>query len=210
MSEGGTRDGAGAEVGPRGTAARRRLSTDERREQLLRVGARLFAERPYDEVAIERLAEDAGVSRGLLYHYFPTKRDFFAAVVRSEGERLRYLIRPDPTLPAAAQVDAALDGYLGYAREHAHGFRALYRAAADGDPAVREAYHANLAALERRILDSLQSGPEPSDTLRIAVRGWLALVATVCLEWLDQPELPQERVRELCARTLLSAVATER
>jgi AcrR family transcriptional regulator len=66
---------------PERSRTRRRLSTGERREQLLSVGARLFSESPYDDVWIEQVAEIAGVSRGLLYHYFPTKRDFFAAVV---------------------------------------------------------------------------------------------------------------------------------
>lgn len=61
-------------AGKQGERTRRRLSTEERREQLLSVGARLFSESPYDEVWIEQVAEIAGVSRGLLYHYFPTKR----------------------------------------------------------------------------------------------------------------------------------------
>lgn len=44
-----------------GERTRRRLSTGERREQLLSVGARLFSESPYDEVWIEQVAEIAGV-----------------------------------------------------------------------------------------------------------------------------------------------------
>ena len=77
-----------------GERTRRRLSTAERREQLLSVGARLFSDGPYDEVRIERVAEIAGVSRGLLYHYFPNKRDFFAAVVERESERIRRELFP--------------------------------------------------------------------------------------------------------------------
>ena len=75
-------------AGKQGERTRRRLSTGERREQLLSVGARLFSESPYDDVWIEQVAEIAGVSRGLLYHYFPTKREFFAAVVERESERM--------------------------------------------------------------------------------------------------------------------------
>ena len=80
---------------------RRRLSTGERREQLLSVGARLFSESPYDEVWIEQVAEIAGVSRGLLYHYFPTKRDFFAAVVERESERMMRMTAGDSAPPLA-------------------------------------------------------------------------------------------------------------
>ena len=70
------------------SASRRRLSPDERRNELLALGAEVFGQRPYDEVRIDEIAERAGVSRALMYHYFPDKRAFFAAVVRAEGERL--------------------------------------------------------------------------------------------------------------------------
>ena len=78
---------------------KRRLSTDARREQLLTAGAQLLAERPYAEVSIEDIAAAAGVSKGLLYHYFPTKKDFImAAIERGEGE-LAELTAVDPDLP---------------------------------------------------------------------------------------------------------------
>ena len=67
---------------------RRRLSPGDRRSELLILGAEVFGQRPYDEVRIDEIAERAGVSRALMYHYFPDKRAFFAAVVRAEGERL--------------------------------------------------------------------------------------------------------------------------
>jgi AcrR family transcriptional regulator len=50
------------------SAARTRLAPQARRAQLLELGARLFAARSVDEISIDVLAEEAGVSRGLLYH----------------------------------------------------------------------------------------------------------------------------------------------
>ncbi len=123
-----------------GERTRRRLSTEERREQLLAVGARLFSESPYDEVWIEQVAEIAGVSRGLLYHYFPTKRDFFAAVVDRESARMLRMTAAVPGVPVREQLTANLDTYLAYVEEHAHGFRAFHRAEASGDQAVRKVY----------------------------------------------------------------------
>src|SRR5436853_7646623 len=79
---------------------RTRLDIDLRRQQLVEVGMELFAKRPYDEVWVEEIAAAAGVSRGLLYHYFPTKRDFFVAVVRAQLERLAELTTPDTSKPA--------------------------------------------------------------------------------------------------------------
>ncbi|MFY4719723.1 TetR/AcrR family transcriptional regulator [Streptomyces sp. LaBMicrA B280] len=196
-----------------GERARRRLSTGERREQLLTVGARLFSESPYDEVWIEQVADLAGVSRGLLYHYFPNKRDFFAAVVERESERMLRMTAAEPGVPAREQLTAGLDTYLGYVEAHAHGFRAFHRADAAGDQAVRKVYQRALAAQEKQILAALAADPEfgpvleGAPHLRLAVRGWLAFTTAVCLEWLRAGELSREQVRDLCARALLGAIA---
>ncbi|MYS94629.1 MULTISPECIES: TetR/AcrR family transcriptional regulator [Streptomyces] len=191
---------------------RRRLSTEERREQLLSVGARLFSESPYDDVWIEQVAEIAGVSRGLLYHYFPTKRDFFAAVVERESERMLRMTAAVPGVPVREQLAGGLDTFLEYVRTHAHGYRAFHRADAAGDQAVRRVYQRALAAQERQILAGLAADPEfgpaceERPEVRLAVRGWLAFTTSVCLEWLRGTELSRDQVRELCARALLGVL----
>ncbi|MER5791388.1 TetR/AcrR family transcriptional regulator [Streptomyces sp. NPDC001980] len=196
-----------------GERSRRRLSTAARREQLLSVGARLFSESPYDDVWIEQVAEIAGVSRGLLYHYFPTKRDFFAAVVARESERMLRMTAAEPGVPAREQLTAGLDVYLDYVHTHAHGFRAFHRAEASGDQAVRRVYRQAQAAQERQILAALAADPEFGPALeqrpdtRLAVRGWLAFTTHVCLEWLRTEELTREQVRDLCARALLGVIS---
>ncbi|MGH3309005.1 MAG: hypothetical protein ACRDP3_00180 [Streptomyces sp.] len=80
------------------------------------------------------------------------------------------------------------------------------------DPVVRKVYREGLAAQERQILDALAADPQVAritrdlPTLRVAVRGWLSFMVTVCLEWLEEPGLPREHVRDLCARALLGAI----
>jgi AcrR family transcriptional regulator len=195
-----------------GGRTRRRLSTEERREQLLSVGARLFSESPYEDVWIEQVAEIAGVSRGLLYHYFPTKRDFFAAVVERESERMLRMTAAVPGIPVREQLAAGLDTFLEYVRDHAHGYRAFHRADAAGDQSVRRVYQRALAAQERQILAALAADPEfgpafeERPEVRLAVRGWLAFTTAVCLEWLRDAELGREQVRELCGRALLGVL----
>jgi AcrR family transcriptional regulator len=195
-----------------GERTRRRLSTAERREQLLSVGARPFSESPYDDVWIEQVAEIAGVSRGLLYHYFPTKRDFFAAVVERESERMLRMTAAEPGVPVREQLTAGLDTYLEYVQAHAHGYRAFHRADAAGDQAVRRVYQRALAAQERQILAALAADPEfgpvfeRRSDVRLAVRGWLAFTTAVCLEWLRGADLERAQVRDLCARALLGVL----
>ena len=195
--------------------ARRRMGTDERRQQLLQVGAALFAERPYDEVWVEQVAERAGVSRGLLYHYFPSKRDFLLGIVATEGERLQQVMDAHPDRPPAERLALAVDAYVTYAAEHPHGFRAFHRAA-EADAEVRAIKEEFLARTERRIVDGLAGGRAglradmAPEALQIVARGWMAFVVEVCLQWLDQPALSREQVRELCVRTLLGAVGTGR
>ncbi|MFE1838946.1 TetR/AcrR family transcriptional regulator [Streptomyces sviceus] len=199
-------------AGKQGERTRRRLSTGERREQLLSVGARLFSESPYDDVWIEQVAEIAGVSRGLLYHYFSTKQDFFAAVVERESERMLAMTAAVPGVPVREQLTAGLDTYLEYVHTHAHGFRAFHRADAAGDQAVRRVYRRALAAQERQILAALAADPEfgaqaeERHDLQLAVRGWLAFTTAVCLEWLRGSDLSREQVRDLCARALLGVL----
>jgi AcrR family transcriptional regulator len=185
---------------------RTRLSTQERREQLLTIGSGLFANRPYDEVWIEEVAEIAQVSRGLLYHYFPTKKDFFAAIVREQSTRLLAMSEPDPALPVAEQLRAGLDVYLDFAREHPDGYRIVHRSGRDTDRDIREICEAGMTANADRILAVVQQLRPVTATVRLAVRGWLFFTATVILDWLDEPKISKDELRDLCARTLFAAV----
>ncbi|WP_336159311.1 TetR/AcrR family transcriptional regulator [Amycolatopsis sp. VC5-11] len=185
---------------------RTRLSTEQRREQLLTIGAGLFAGRPYDEVWIEEVAEIAGVSRGLLYHYFPTKKDFFAAIVRGQRDQLLAMSEPDPALPVAEQLRAGLEVYLEFARTHPDGYRIVHRSAGDADREIREICEAGMAANADRILSAVSQLHPVTPTTQLAVRGWLSFVATLILDWLDEPKISTEELRDLCARTLFAAV----
>jgi AcrR family transcriptional regulator len=185
---------------------RTRLTTDERRQQLIAIGAELFASRPYDQVWIEEVAEIAQVSRGLLYHYFATKKDFYLAIVQAEADRLLRLTTADPTLPLPEQLNAGLEAYLDYVQDHKVGFQLMHRTAITVDRSVRAIHEEAVAAHERRILATLSTEIPTDAHTRIAVRGWLTFIVSVCLDWLDNPELPRNQVRDLCARTLLAAI----
>ena len=185
---------------------RTRLSTEQRRAQLLAIGAELFAARPYDEVWIEEVAEIAQVSRGLLYHYFPAKRDFFLEVLRVERDRLLELSAPDPELAPVDQLVAGLEVYLEYAATHPQSYRVAHRTALAADAETRAIVEVSIAAQYDRILAGLATLMPVDDVTRFAVRGWLRYVPVVTLDWLDDPVITRDELRDLCVRMLLAAV----
>src|SRR3954466_1935544 len=107
------------------TPAYRRLTNDARREELLQRGAALFAHHGYDELSMSRFAREAGISKALLYHYFPSKRALFEAVLTQAAEELRATTEPDQSQPAAAQLAASLDAFLAWIEEHADAYLKL-------------------------------------------------------------------------------------
>ena len=98
------------------TARRARLSTDARREQLVALGVEMFSERPFDEVSIDDIAASAGISKGLLYHYFPSKRDFYVAVVRHSADEMQAVTETDPDLAPLERLSTGLDKLPGVRR----------------------------------------------------------------------------------------------
>lgn len=185
---------------------RTRLSTEQRREQLLTIGVELFARQPYDEVHIEEVAQIAQVSRGLLYHYFPTKREFFLAIVRTESARLLRLSAQDPSRPLSDQLNDGLDVYLDYAQRHASGYRIVHLAANAADEEIRVIRDAALTANRDRILGALGAVVTVDESARLAVRAWLMFVTALVLDWLDNPVIPRAELRDLCTRTLFAAI----
>jgi len=95
-------------------ARRIRLQTDTRRAQLLDLGMDLFAARAYEDIAIDDLAAAAGISKGLLYHYFRGKREFYVETIRAASLKLRRLSEPDRTLLPMARLRASIDAHLNY------------------------------------------------------------------------------------------------
>ncbi|OZD04832.1 TetR family transcriptional regulator [Rhodococcus sp. 06-235-1A] len=183
---------------------RKRMTPAQRRAQLLDIGSKLFAERPYEDVWIEEVADLAGVSRGLMYHYFPSKREFFVEIVRTESERNLDVTAPDTSLPVLEQVAAGLDAYIAYSDEHVHGLRAVNRGSLLGDHQINDILTREFAVQQERILAALPAAFADDEMVRTALLGWIAFVRAVCLDWVERRTLDREQVRELCLRALSS------
>lgn len=184
------------------TTPRKRMTPAQRRAQLLEIGSSLFAERPYEDVWIEEVADRAGVSRGLMYHYFPSKREFFVEIVRTESERNLDVTAPDTSLPVLEQVAAGLDAYIAYSDEHAYGLRAVNRGALLGDHRINDILTREFAVQQERILAALPAAYAEDELTRTALHGWIAFVRAVCLDWVERRTLDREQVRDVCLRAL--------
>jgi AcrR family transcriptional regulator len=193
---------------------RRRLSPDDRRNELLALGAEVFGQRPYDEVRIDEIAERAGVSRALMYHYFPDKRAFFAAVVRAEGERLFQATNtpPQPGLSLLEQLRAGVLAYLEYDEAHPHGAWAAYMGMGRSDPVLRGIDDVDNDRQANRIIDRLNESIGELDSklerdLRVIVYGWLAFTFELCRQRIVDPSIDAGYVADSCAHALLDSVA---
>jgi AcrR family transcriptional regulator len=185
---------------------RTRLDVEARRTQLLDVGMRLFATRPYDDVWVEEIAEQAGVSRGLLYHYFPTKRDFFVAVVGHAVRDVYELTAPDETLPPLERLRAAVDAYLDYAEGHVHGILTTHRAGIGADPDVRALVEGAQSRQVERMVRQIAGGENDSPVLALALRGWLGLLVAGAVDWLERGAVERDVLRDLLVNGFVGLV----
>lgn len=164
---------------------RSRLAPGERRDQLLELGVALLADRSLDALTIDLLAEQAGISRGLLYHYFGSKQAFHVAVVRRAADDLIARTAPPPHGDPLERLHAATTAYVDYVLATYDGYVSLVRGAAGGNAELRAIYEEVRAALSDRIFDEDPEGLLVTDTPahRMLVRGWSALTEEVVLTW---------------------------
>jgi AcrR family transcriptional regulator len=163
--------------------SRTRLGRDERRAQLVELGVEMLSTRPLDQVAVDDIAAAAGISRGLLFHYFASKREFLAAVVQAAADRLLAVTDPDRSLPLLDRLRAGLVGYVGFIEANRAAYVSLVRGAQGADAHLAGVFETTRAAVVRRILDQLEAA-DPSPALQIAIRGWIGLVEETTLAWL--------------------------
>ncbi len=187
---------------------RRRLTPEARRDQLLDIGAEAFATHPYEEVAMADIAARAGVSRGLVYRYFPTKRDLFASIYQRASDRLLAIATIRPDVPLADQVVAGLDAHFDFFVANARTVIEANRGALAGDPVIQNIIDSELVALRQRLLDAASLRGRDRAVASTALHGWLAFVRVVCVDWLAENKLSRRQVRDMCLRTLVSALGT--
>jgi AcrR family transcriptional regulator len=191
---------------------RTRLASDTRCEQLLRAGVDLLRTRTPDEMAVEDVARSAGISRGLLYHYFEDRDAFVVAVLELASEELRRALRGDPEASPRERVEAGIDSFIAFAEAHAAGFRALLTGAVTNRKVA-----ALIERTRERDLDAFVAGvaattadPEAarrSNVLRVALHAHMHFMEGAVVRWLAHHEITREQLRELILRALDATLA---
>jgi AcrR family transcriptional regulator len=190
---------------------RTRLETDERRAHLLELSMQAFSERAYDDVSIDDIARAAGISKGLLYHYFPTKREFYVAGLNEAARQLleKTLATPEGATPLD-RLRHALDAYLEYVSRHARGYRALLRGGIGSDPEVAKVVEGVRAKYLEHLVSGGADGPidvslRERPIVKMTLHGWIGFVEAATLAWAETRDVPLTRVRDLLVDVLISS-----
>ena len=184
----------------------RRLEPDERREQILECAVRLFGERPYAAVSTTEIALEAGVARGLLNHYFGTKRDLYLEVVR------RMVLMPDMFGEVTAgtveeRVEQSVQWFLDTVGAHGKTFVAVIGAEGVGTDAAVEAILAeadDVAAA--RVLATVGLPDDPAGRSKAMIRAYGGLVKAAIREWVRDGTLTRDQVHLLLSRALITII----
>ncbi|MEM7434532.1 MAG: TetR/AcrR family transcriptional regulator [Myxococcota bacterium] len=182
--------------------ARTRLNVDIRRQQLLDLGLELFANHTYDGLSIDEIAKRAGISKGLLYHYFPSKRAFYVAAVTAAADQLveetdidAHGSSPEPNLAGVKEV---LRAFLAYASRRRAEYLFLLRGGIGSDPEVASILEGTRQALVDRMIQRLaRFGVTDDVPTRLRMRGWIGFLEGSTLEWLQTEEPDTEGFLEI-------------
>ncbi|MGW0704024.1 TetR/AcrR family transcriptional regulator [Streptomyces sp. NPDC002867] len=196
------------------TGVRRRMGVEERKQQLIGVALELFSHRSPDDVSIDEIAAAAGISRPLVYHYFPGKQSLYEAALRRAADELARRFEEPHDGPLGARLLRVMGRFFDFVDEHGPGFSALMR----GGPAVGSSTtnamidEVRQAAFDQ-ILAHLGIGT-PSPRLELVVRSWVSLAESTALLWLDGRSIPRaelelQLVHDFAALTAVSAAYDE-
>ncbi|GAA2365346.1 TetR/AcrR family transcriptional regulator [Streptomyces sp. XM4011] len=171
--------------------AYRRLSVEERHAQLIASAQRLFARQAPEDVSLDDVAREAGVSRPLVYRYFPGgKQQLYEAALRKAADQLEGCFAVPHEGPLSRRLGLGLDRYLAFVDAHDEGFVALLK----GGSVVRTSRTSTIVDRVRHAaagqLFAHMQVSEPGPRLLLVVRTWITTVEAASLIWLDENKEP--------------------
>jgi AcrR family transcriptional regulator len=190
------------------------MGVEERRQQLIGVALELFSRRSPDEVSIDEIAAAAGISRPLVYHYFPGKLSLYEAALKRAAEDLAGRFAEPHEGPLGSRMLRVMRRFFDFVDDHGPGFSALMR----GGPAVgSSATNALIDSVRQAAYDQILSHlgvPDPPARLELVVRSWISLAESTALIWLDGRRIPRtdlevQLVHDFAALAAVSAAHDE-
>ena len=164
-------------------AGRRRLSADERRRQLVAIGLAKIVETPIQDLSMDDIATEAGISRGLLFHYFPTKTDFYLACIAAAGRRMLRTTAPDDGATGEEQVETVTRLMIEQIERRRGFYLALVHGHGVADPRVSEVMDSVRDGSTERVMTAL----DVPEARRDVVRAWWAYTEDRALTWSAVP-----------------------
>jgi AcrR family transcriptional regulator len=214
--------------------ARSRMPPEERRRQLVGIGLGLLRERPLDAITVDEVARRAGISRGLLFHYFASKQAFHREVAAAGLRRLHRAMWPTDERPADERLRGAIDGYLAFVERRPGRVMEMAGGSWSADPELAEILRDARAAIADGLLAAADAGtpiatgidracgasaaerPSPPSDATTAphwhplqvqsARAWLAFAERLALDWLVEPSIPRIELTAHLERTFRLAV----
>lgn len=181
------------------TTAPRRLAPGDRRRQILDTARQLLDVKHLVEITVDEAARRAGVSPGLVFHYFGSQLGFRRALAEEAAQELLGQLEPDPAFSHVRQLRGALDRFIRYAEWHPRLYVAV---TSDANHDARDVHQGIIGTVSDWILGILADiGVPVTFTLTTAVSGWIAFTETVVADWLADPRLSREEIADLCENT---------
>ena len=177
---------------PQAAPRRTRLTHDDRRRQLLGIGLAKLVDKPIQHLSIDEVAAEAGISRGLLFHYFPTKRDFYLACIEAAGRRILRNTEADPALPPRAQVESMVRLFVEQIDRRRAFYLSLLHGTGTADVSLVEVYDAIWEQATTRVMTALSL----DRATRPVVHAWWAYVEDQALSWSAEPAGRRTRTLE--------------
>jgi len=175
-------------------APRRRLDPEARKAQLIGIGLDHIRQHPIDQLALEEVISTAGISNGLLYHYFPTKIDYQVAVVEEAADELLDALRAVTLSRDPSMFLTALDAFVVYVETHREAYVAVTRGAGSDAGLMACVDRAKTAIID--LLQEKLSIPDDPNVV-LLLRGWLAFVEEITLQWIKRPTCPRSELVQL-------------
>jgi AcrR family transcriptional regulator len=186
---------------------RTRLDPVARRAQLIDLGVEMLATRTLDELSVEDIAQKAGISRGLLFHYFSSKQEFHVEVARAAAAALIARTAPDTSQPPIEALRGALAAFIDYVEENPDNYKSLVRGAASGDADMRAIFDATRSTMAGRVIAVLGDlGLPLGPRAELAVHGWVAFTEECVIRSLADGVRDRDGLLDMLAKSLPALV----